>query len=388
MSPPTTPLVHPRVESALVLLQKAVTPEQVWEALVPLVRGTLPIYNVLLGLPSVGITPMFMRATLPITNLPRFAELAPLNEVIQRRPPVKLARMSDHFSLESPRGRMFFEEFMVPMGWRHAAAFLFWAADGSFLGQLSPIRTEAQGDFTDAEMALLGQLYPHVEAAILRLLKLEGAFAAHHSLEHAIDCLPLPIVVVGWDGATRFSNAAGRDALAAWHANAQETPRSLKPTEHLPAEIAAACALLKTSWQEAAMKDDFSNVLTFVPVEHPRIPDFRAAVQLVKPQAGRALQPAFAASLQQPARQNVEVGRALAALSKLSKAEREIVRLAAAGDDNADIARTLGVSLSTVRTHLRSIFKKLGISSRSRLAPLHQAFQSNPPAATGSTQTR
>ena len=126
MSPPTTPLVDLRVESALILLQRAVTPEQVWEALVPLVRGTLPIYNVLLGLPSVGISPMFMRATLPITNLPRFAELAPLNDVIQRRPPVKLARMSDHFSLESPRGRMFFDEFMVPMGWRHAAALLFW----------------------------------------------------------------------------------------------------------------------------------------------------------------------------------------------------------------------------------------------------------------------
>lgn len=386
MSPPTTPLVDLRVESALILLQRAVTPEQVWEALVPLVRGTLPIYNVLLGLPSVGISPMFMRATLPITNLPRFAELAPLNDVIQRRPPVKLARMSDHFSLESPRGRMFFDEFMVPMGWRHAAALLFWAADGTFLGQLSSIRTEAQGDFTDAEMAALGQLYPHVEAAIVRLLNLENAFATHLSLEHAIDCLPLPIVVVGWDGAIRFSNAAGRDALAAWRADGPATFRSLKPTEHLPAEIAAACAQLKTSWQEAAMKDDFSHVLTSVSVEHPRIPDFRAAVQLVKPQAGRALQPAFAASLQQPARQNVEVARALAALSKLSKAEHQIVRLAADGDDNADIARELGVSLSTVRTHLRSIFKKLGISSRCRLAPLNQAFQTNTRSATASTE--
>jgi LuxR family maltose regulon positive regulatory protein len=41
-----------------------------------------------------------------------------------------------------------------------------------------------------------------------------------------------------------------------------------------------------------------------------------------------------------------------------------VLRLVATDVDGLDIARELTVSLSTMRTHTRSLFNKLGVSSR------------------------
>jgi len=49
----------------------------------------------------------------------------------------------------------------------------------------------------------------------------------------------------------------------------------------------------------------------------------------------------------------------------LTAREREVLRLLARGLSNAQIAEELIVSLLTVKAHLRSIYSKLGVTSRS-----------------------
>jgi two-component system, NarL family, response regulator LiaR len=49
----------------------------------------------------------------------------------------------------------------------------------------------------------------------------------------------------------------------------------------------------------------------------------------------------------------------------LSEREMEVLKLAAKGISNKDIAETLFISVRTVQAHMRSIFNKLGIGSRS-----------------------
>jgi DNA-binding NarL/FixJ family response regulator len=49
---------------------------------------------------------------------------------------------------------------------------------------------------------------------------------------------------------------------------------------------------------------------------------------------------------------------------QLSEREREVLRLAAEGRANADIARRLFLSEKTVRNHVSSIFTKLGVTDR------------------------
>ena len=52
----------------------------------------------------------------------------------------------------------------------------------------------------------------------------------------------------------------------------------------------------------------------------------------------------------------------------LTPAERRVAELAAAGLSNKQIAARLSVSAATVDTHLRGVYAKLGIRSRTQLA--------------------
>ena len=57
-------------------------------------------------------------------------------------------------------------------------------------------------------------------------------------------------------------------------------------------------------------------------------------------------------------------GSAVTPFPQLSEREREVLRLAAEGRANADIARRLFLSEKTVRNHVSSIFTKLGVTDR------------------------
>ncbi|MFC1998866.1 DNA-binding response regulator [Chloroflexota bacterium] len=52
----------------------------------------------------------------------------------------------------------------------------------------------------------------------------------------------------------------------------------------------------------------------------------------------------------------------------LSKREEEVLQLVAKGTSNREIASTLFISENTVKTHLRNIMNKLGVTNRSQAA--------------------
>ena len=57
---------------------------------------------------------------------------------------------------------------------------------------------------------------------------------------------------------------------------------------------------------------------------------------------------------------------------RLTPRQRELLRLVAAGHTNTQIARHLGISDGTVRTHLEHIYERLHVSSRT--AAVTRAF--------------
>jgi DNA-binding NarL/FixJ family response regulator len=60
----------------------------------------------------------------------------------------------------------------------------------------------------------------------------------------------------------------------------------------------------------------------------------------------------------------------LRTVSPLSEREMEVLKVAAKGMSNREIAGELFISERTVQAHMRSVFKKLGVGSRSE-AILH-----------------
>lgn len=57
----------------------------------------------------------------------------------------------------------------------------------------------------------------------------------------------------------------------------------------------------------------------------------------------------------------------------LTTRERDVMELVVLGHDNAAIAQQLAITTNTVKSHLRSIMRKLGAVSRTELISLHQA---------------
>ena len=62
-------------------------------------------------------------------------------------------------------------------------------------------------------------------------------------------------------------------------------------------------------------------------------------------------------------------------LEPLSERELEVLRLMAAGQSNSEIARTLFVSLGTVKTHLRHIYGKLDAHTRTQAVARARIYQ-------------
>ncbi|MGC4071181.1 MAG: helix-turn-helix transcriptional regulator [Nibricoccus sp.] len=231
------------------------------------------------------------------------------------------------------------------------------------------------GDYTQDELDLLQSLHPHVEAAVSRLLAMERSAATQVSLERSLNSLPLPLAVTTWDLELGFINSAAHNLLPLWeHGN--EIGAAFKPkTPVLPLEIRDACLLIKESWSEVVRTHRMDRLKRTVQVVHPCIQGLVATIRLVEPPTGRALHPSLLIQFQTGPERPSEVANALGQLSSLTTGERAVAILAAGGHDNAEIARRLGRSTSTVRTHLRNIFGKLGITTRSRLAPLLRALE-------------
>lgn len=96
------------------------------------------------------------------------------------------------------------------------------------------------------------------------------------------------------------------------------------------------------------------------------VPGVRAEHAWIPPRRGethRAL-----ALLFREAPERVRLSAPVAAV--LSPMQREVAALAASGATNREIAAALGIGPETVRTHLREVFTRLGVSRRTELAAL------------------
>jgi DNA-binding CsgD family transcriptional regulator len=80
--------------------------------------------------------------------------------------------------------------------------------------------------------------------------------------------------------------------------------------------------------------------------------------------------PYFVININSLSKNNDETGMILSKDYGLSEREEKIAQCAGQGLTNKEISRKLGISIFTVQTHLRNIFEKMGIVTRTQLANL------------------
>jgi len=61
-------------------------------------------------------------------------------------------------------------------------------------------------------------------------------------------------------------------------------------------------------------------------------------------------------------------------VDRLTRREREVLRRTALGQTNAEIAAVLGVTIHAVKFHLGSIFRKLGVSNRTKATAIYVGY--------------
>ena len=362
------PIIDPVIERPLLGLHRATNIDSFWKAARRLLSAAIPNQLIKVTFQHNPVLPTIAGRTRPLPN-GFFAE-EPLRSHVAGRPRKRFVRISDLFSDRSRLTKsVLFRRYLAPHHCRHGVILFFWK-NQRLICAITIMRTPEQGDLTPAEMKLLRQLYRQFRTALHRLGSLEREHSARSALEELVRRLPLPTILLRWNLKPVYQNRAARDFCSVWEKGPNEA-RWTKPRSPIPSQILDRCRELRQKWQHSSARRTRSKKER---VHHPRSPHLRATIRLRKLSSAGVARPHFLIECE-----NLEVKTAPSALPgaahlphfvQLTRREREIVRLICDGQSNQEIADETGSSLATVKKHIHSIFRKLEVTSRSRLIAL------------------
>ncbi len=303
-----------------------------------------------------------------------FFTAEPLKSCIARQQRDRFVRISDLFSSRSSLVKSaFYRRYMAPQKCAHGVCLFFWK-DQRLICVIAIMRTATQGDLSSAEMKLLQQLYPQFLTALCRLRSLEREHSLRMDLEEFLSRLPLPTILLRWNLKPIYQNRAARDFCAVWEKGAKAAQLT-KATSPIPLEILDQCRLLKQQWIDAVPAKRRLASFGEEQVHHPRSPQLRATLHLKQLISAGVARPHFLIECEDLRRHAApSTGPAASArlphLVRLTRREQEVARLVCEGRSNQEIADDARLSLPMVKKHLHAVFRKLEVSSRSRLMTL------------------
>jgi DNA-binding CsgD family transcriptional regulator len=360
------PIIDPVIERPLLRLHRATNIDSFWKAARRLLSAAIPNQLIRVTFQHNPVSPMIVRKTRPLPN--GFFATEPLRSHVVGRPRKRFVRISDLFSNRSGLTKsVLYRRYLAPHHCQDGVILFFWK-NQRLVCAITIMRTAAQGDLTPAEMKLLRQLYRQFRTALHRLGSLEREQSARTALEELVRRLPLPTILLRWNLKPVYQNRAARDFCSVWEKGPDEA-RLTKPRSPIPPEILDRCRGLRQRWQRSSAPRTRKER-----VHHPQSPHLRATIRLRKLNSAGVAQPHFlieCENLQVKAAPRELPGAAhLPHFVQLTRREREIVQLICDGRSNQEIADETGSSLATVKKHIHSIFRKLEVTSRSRLIAL------------------
>ena len=362
------PIIDPVIERPLLGLHRATNIDSFWKAARRLLSAAVPNHLIRLTFQHHPVLPMIVRKTRPLPN--GFFAAEPLRSHLAGRPRKRFVQISDLFSNRSRLTKsVLYRRYLAPHRCRHGVILFFWK-NQRLICAITIMRTAAQGDLTPAEMKLLRQLYRQFRTALHRLGSLEREHSARTAFEELLRRLPLPTILLRWNLKPVYQNRAARDFCSVWEKGPNEA-RWTKPRSPIPPEILDRCRQLRQKWHRSSAPRTRSKRER---VHHPRSPHLRATLHLKQLSSCGVAQPHFLIECEDLRRQagahTEPVSSNLPHLIRLTRREQEVARLVCEGRSNQEIADGARLSLPMVKKHLHAIFRKLEVSSRSRLIAL------------------
>ena len=281
---------------------------------------------------------------IPFDAAPRFLanelledDVNKFRTVARQRVPVEWL---DRVTANNREASVRYREIMRPLGLGDEMRAAF-RSGGETWGFVCMHRTDAASGFTDADARLVARLSTHVGEGLRRALLVGAA-------DTTADPDAPGVLVLGENRTLLATTAAGERWL--WELTTADDPNQL------PLAVEAVIASL------AAVDSGRTDV---VPQVRVRTRSGRWAVVHASHMAGLGNSPSVAVVIE-PAKP-AELAPLILLAHGLTEREAQVAREALRGKPNKAVARELRMSEYTVEDHLKSIFNKVGVSSRGEL---------------------
>ncbi len=349
----------------MVDLQSALDIESFWKACLKLVGSVLPHRSCSLFFKIVGFEPTDARHHVLLARNPNYVPATSLTisgPFLARHPQIKMYTYSQIASEDpdAPRRRLMQEP---DPEWNEFIHLAFWR-DTAPEAVLSIHRPPDFSEISDEERAFLEQLYPTIEAGLRRLRSVEGEHTRRQVYEHFLRYMPMSVLFVDGDDRLLFATAEAEKQCARWN-------RGLKIPAAMDLELPRNAGRLFNQSAIASDQVQTSGKPGAVQLAHPALSGLSARIERSWHFPGLQLRPCYVvtfldapASPDQAAEPSQE---ALLLLQQLTPSERRVAQLVARGMRNDEIAEYMCRSRRTVEFQLNSIYRKLGISSRTQL---------------------
>lgn len=263
----------------------------------------------------------------------------------------------------------FYLKWVKPLGFRDVIGVLV-LRSGKRVAWFSVVRSGVQTRFTDRDLHQIELLSPHICRALMisDALELQTVMAAR--LEQTVDMLSTGILLTEDQGRISYMNSSAERLLKNGNAlkslNGRLTTTRPGPRETLSralAESMSGHAPSRTGQYSVPLPDDEGGglIANVLPLEWRKGRNPLAALRGVT-----------AVIVQDPAERRAPPLEAFASLYGLTFAEQKVLEHIAGGEPPQQTADELGVSVTTVKTHLQKIFAK---TSTGRQADLIQLLE-------------
>jgi len=363
----------PALADGLLRLHAALTLRDLWRALRFLTRDALSSNSLTfeVGHGADGLARKVYRQAHAYTAREQRSE-HPLRAWLASHAGAPACRLSDVAAASELVGTPFHERVMRREGWDKLLCIASWGGR-QLQGTLNFHRGAGLADFSPRELRLAEAFQPHFQTALTRVLAYEEAGYLAEHFASMLEEVPVGLLLLDWDFRPLWYNGEAAHVCAVWN-HGERRAAALNPRRafRVPPALARACAEMRSAWEASGGPRRSL-------AQAPRVLSvgglgLHAQLAVRALGANSLLLPAFQIQLdyRRPRgdrHRPLSPGQ-LALLARLSKREREVAMRVREGLRTGEIATELGRSPHTIKVQISSIFAKLGVRSRSRVAML------------------